>query len=297
MPNYPRLITATDNTGLSVGNYTVESDITASDGTILDTKTINFQVIQLPPLPTAPILVSPGTDTAPGPIIDTLLPSLTWNAVSGADSYELTIFRYPYGSSNVIFDIGQLTGTSYTVPAGVFFGGEEYSWQLKASNAAGSGNSSPMFYFQSPGSYAAPAVTSDAATNVTATSATLNGNLTSLGSASGVAVSFDYGTTTNYGSNTAPQMVTATGAYNDSATGLTPDTTYHFRAQAVGSTTVYGDDLTFTTASATTTSTTTSSTTILHPRRYFIHNDDDTYYVNSCHNHINNINSDEWLLH
>jgi len=46
----------------------------------------------------------------------------------------------------------------------------------------------------------APTVGTSAASDVTANSATLNGNLTSPGSATTVNVSFEYGRTTSYGS-------------------------------------------------------------------------------------------------
>ena len=54
------------------------------------------------------------------------------------------------------------------------------------------------------------AVTSSAATGITTTGATLNGNLTALGGAGSVSVSFDYGTTTGYGNSiSAPAMIAA----------------------------------------------------------------------------------------
>jgi mono/diheme cytochrome c family protein len=100
---------------------------------------------------------------------------------------------------------------------------------------------------------AAPlAVTSNAASAMTTTQATLNGSVTSLGAESSVAVSFDYGPTTSYGSSAAgvPASLSAAGVFSANLTGLSGGTTYHFRARAVGATTAYGTDQTFTTASA-----------------------------------------------
>ena len=95
----------------------------------------------------------------------------------------------------------------------------------------------------------APTVSTSASGNLAATTATLNGNLTALGTASSVTVSFEWGTTTSYGSETAAQSLTAIGAFSANLTGLTSSTTYHFRAKAVGhGATVYGEDMTFTTA-------------------------------------------------
>jgi hypothetical protein len=94
-----------------------------------------------------------------------------------------------------------------------------------------------------------PTVTTNAASGLTTTGATLNANLTSKGSASTVTVSFEYGPTTAYGSTATgiPPTLTSTGAFTASLTGLTPNTTYHYRAKAVGDGTTYGSDQQFTT--------------------------------------------------
>ena len=97
----------------------------------------------------------------------------------------------------------------------------------------------------------APAVTTSAATGVSATGATLNGSLTSLGSASSVTVSFQYGTTTSYGSTASVSPArTATGSFSAAISGLSASTTYHFRAVATGDGTVNGADMSFTTPAA-----------------------------------------------
>ncbi|MEW6141884.1 MAG: C1 family peptidase [Chloroflexota bacterium] len=95
-------------------------------------------------------------------------------------------------------------------------------------------------------------VSTGAATGVNSTTATLNGNLTSLGTATSVNVSFEYGTTTGYGTATATQTRTTTGAFSAGVSGLTPNTLYHYRAKADGATagTASGADVTFTTLTA-----------------------------------------------
>jgi len=90
-------------------------------------------------------------------------------------------------------------------------------------------------------------VATNDATSVTASGATLNGNLTDLGPNASVQVYFQYGTTAAYGSTTTTQAKTATGAFSHNLSGLLSGTEYHYRAVAVGSTTVYGSDKTFTT--------------------------------------------------
>jgi 6-pyruvoyl-tetrahydropterin synthase len=97
----------------------------------------------------------------------------------------------------------------------------------------------------------APTVTTGVANNISENSATLNGNLSSLGSASSVVFSFEWGPTTSYGNGTTPHSASGTGAFNGEVTGLSSALTYHFRAKAVGDGTVYGDDMTFNTVDTT----------------------------------------------
>jgi len=93
-----------------------------------------------------------------------------------------------------------------------------------------------------------PTVVTNTASAVTRTSATLNGNLTGLGTALSVGVSFEWGTSTAYGNETPVVSVSQTGVFSASLSGLSDGTTYHFRAKAVGDGTTYGTDRTFTTA-------------------------------------------------
>jgi hypothetical protein len=102
---------------------------------------------------------------------------------------------------------------------------------------------------------APPLVSSFAATNVSATGATLNATV-NPGSAATTAY-FEYGTTTSYGSTAAltlsPNNGASTQNVSASITGLTASTTYHFRIvadNAYGRET--GGDRTFTTGADTT---------------------------------------------
>jgi trimeric autotransporter adhesin len=93
-----------------------------------------------------------------------------------------------------------------------------------------------------------PVVTTNPATNVTSSSATLNGSLDPHGLTT--SVYFQYGTTTSYGSTTASQTKTGNTYQSVSAniSGLAASTTYHFRIVAINSGgTRYGSDRTFTT--------------------------------------------------
>jgi hypothetical protein len=93
-----------------------------------------------------------------------------------------------------------------------------------------------------------PVVTTGTATNVTASSATLNGSLDPHGLTT--SVSFQYGTTTSYGHTTPLQSKTGNTYLNIAAniSGLTTHTTYHFRIMATNTAgTRFGSDRTLTT--------------------------------------------------
>jgi hypothetical protein len=100
-----------------------------------------------------------------------------------------------------------------------------------------------------------PSVTTNAASNVNIDSAVLNGNLTDLGSASSVYVFFEWGTTHSgpYPNKIAatPSCMTGTGTFFANLISLSPDTTYYFKALAVGYGFGYGLEGNFTTANVT----------------------------------------------
>lgn len=94
-----------------------------------------------------------------------------------------------------------------------------------------------------------PAATTNAATNVTSTSATLNATV--FPNQNPTTYYFQYGTTPSYGTQTATQGPVggnAGKAASADVAGLTPGTTYHFRIVASNSAgTSVGADATFTT--------------------------------------------------
>ena len=92
---------------------------------------------------------------------------------------------------------------------------------------------------------APPSVITNATGDITADSAILNGNLTAMGTAASVTVSFEWGNTTSYGNETPAEVLNALGVFSGNITGLNSNTTYHFRAKAVGDGTSYGNDTTF----------------------------------------------------
>jgi len=97
----------------------------------------------------------------------------------------------------------------------------------------------------------APTVTTNSASNVTTTGATLSGNVTSDGNATVTARGFVYGTSANNLSQTV-QSGSGTGSYTASLTGLASGTTYYYKAYATNSEgTGYGEIMLFTTTAST----------------------------------------------
>jgi len=104
-----------------------------------------------------------------------------------------------------------------------------------------------------------PVVTTNAASSVAPFSATLNGNLTDMGTAASVDLSFQYGTTSgSYSSETTPVSYSSgvPHAFSQSISGLSMGTRYYFRAKAAGDAVGYGDELYFDTLPVPTVTTT-----------------------------------------
>ena len=94
-----------------------------------------------------------------------------------------------------------------------------------------------------PAGAATVAYPSPSAASVTQSSATVLGSVDGAGEAA-----FEYGTSTTYGSCTAPVTVSGAQPVSAALTGLGPGTTYHFRLVAVSSAgQTLGDDQSFTT--------------------------------------------------
>jgi len=173
----------------------------------------------------------PATITIPGgtlQMVDTIFPltanqNTTWSIVQGTGNASVSATGLVTAISN---------GTVYAKSTAVQDPTVFDSLLITISNQA------PM----------PPTVVTLAATNVTTTSATLNGTVTANNATT--TVTFDYGLTTAYGNTIAATPGTVTGSsptpVTASLSGLITDTTYHFRCVGVNAQgTTYGSDLTF----------------------------------------------------
>jgi uncharacterized protein (TIGR02145 family) len=175
---------------------------------------------------------------------------VTLNGTVNANNFSATVtFEYgtttSYGST-IPATPSTVTGSSTTNVSANISGltqGTFYHFKVKAVNAGGTTDGGEQTFT----TLQEPSATTDAATNITTTSATLNGTVNANNSSTNV--SFEYGTSTAYGSTVSASPGTVTGntntLVNASLTGLTQGTTYHYRVKAVSSGgTIYGLDKT-----------------------------------------------------
>jgi phosphodiesterase/alkaline phosphatase D-like protein len=181
------------------------------------------------------------------------LPPVIWTGGANdimTDAATLNGNLYLMGSAttvNVSFEYGTTSGayTGSTTPQAMtereafqadltgLLSNTMYYYRARGVGDNGSGHGAEQVF--TTGSFP-PAVTTDSATGIAASSATLNGNLDSRGTATTVNVSYEYGTTHRgpYPNSTMPQARMATGAFNANLSGLTSFTVYYYRARADG---------------------------------------------------------------
>ncbi|MDO8473254.1 MAG: S8 family peptidase [Dehalococcoidia bacterium] len=167
--------------------------------------------------------------------------------LSGLGSTSTVNVSFLWGTTSATTD-GETPPTAttttgpFSAPISGLTPGVRYYFRAKAAgDTAGYGAVNSFLYTVRP-----PQVATNSATAVTGTSATLNGSLTGLGSASSVNATFQWGTTraTSDG-ETAVTAMTTTGVFTAGIVGLTPGTRYYFRAKAAGDTTAYSSVVSF----------------------------------------------------
>ena len=171
--------------------------------------------------------------------------TLSGNVTSaGVASVTSRGFLYGTNSSDLTQTVLGGSGTgSYTASLSGLTSGTTYYYKAFATNNAGTAYGEIMS-FTTPN---LPTVTTGSASSVTATGATLSGNVTSAGGATVTARGFLYGTNSNNLSQTV-QSGSGTGSFTKALTGLTSGTTYYYKAYATTSAgTAYGELMSFTT--------------------------------------------------
>jgi uncharacterized repeat protein (TIGR03803 family) len=184
----------------------------------------------------------------------TLIASYSATLNGSVDPHGLTTSVYfQYGTTTsygLTTSPQSKTGNTYqNVAAGIgsLSANTVYHFRIVATNSAGTVHGADRT-FTTLSATGPPVVTTNPATNVTASSATLNGSLDPHGLPTNV--NFQYGTTTSYGHTTPTQSQTGNTYRNITAniSGLITHTTYHFRIVATNSAgTRDGSDKTFTT--------------------------------------------------
>lgn len=203
------------------------------------------------PPPATPPTVVTGAASGVGPTSGTLNLDLT--GLGSASSVQVS-FEWGQTAACGNRSSGQtMSGTgSFSYPLSNLSPATTYYFRARADGAV-TVQGSTLSFTTSPAPIVAPAAATQRATGMAQDGATLNGTLTGLGSAASVQVFFEWGLTDSYGYTTPSRTRTGTGGFSADLSGLTGDTTYHFRARAVGDDTAYGSDMTFVTSASPTT--------------------------------------------
>jgi phosphodiesterase/alkaline phosphatase D-like protein len=172
--------------------------------------------------------------------------------VNAGDSLTTVTFEYgldtSYGSTAAASPspVSGSTNTAVSATVTDFLPNTLYHYRVKATNTNGTTNGADMTFTTLP---QAPTAVTGAASAVASTSATLNGTVNANGDST--AVTFEYGTDTNYGTTVTADQSPVTGstgtAVSKGIAGLTNGITYHYRVVATNAGgTTNGTDMTFT---------------------------------------------------
>lgn len=221
-------------TGLTPGTkYYIRAYATNASGTVYGDELSFSTTVALPAVPAA-VTAIPGNAQA---AVSFTVP--TFDGGSAITGYTVT-------SSP-----GNLTAAGNTSPITMtgLTNGTSYSFTVTATNSAGTSVTSAPSNAVTP--FGAPLATTVAANAITTSGGTLNGTINPNGAST--AVRFEYGLTPNYGTTVFADQSPLAGAEGVSVskmiTGLSPNTSYHYRVVGVNAAgTVAGSDQIFTTA-------------------------------------------------
>ncbi|MBR4584810.1 MAG: hypothetical protein IKO34_13515, partial [Bacteroidales bacterium] len=170
--------------------------------------------------------------------------------VTAAGNDPVTVRGFVWGtsSSNLSNNVEVGSGTgSFTKEITGLTHSTTYYYKAYATNAAGTSYGQVKSFATT--TITAPAVQTNAASSISMTGATLNGNVTADGGATVTARGFVYGTSASNLSQNV-QSGSGTGSFTKALTGLTHSTTYYYKAYATNSAgTAYGEVKQFTTTS------------------------------------------------
>jgi len=184
--------------------------------------------------------------------------SATLNGLVNPNDLSTTV-TFEYGESTAYgnqatADQSPLTGSANTSVSANITGlsaSTTYHYRVVATNSASTVNGADQLFTTLAESYV-PVVTTQTATNITANSARINGQVTPRGDST--TVIFEWGTNTAYGNQrtmTDPAGISGTTVrdFSTDVDGLNENTTYHYRVVASNPAgTIYGDDLYFITS-------------------------------------------------
>ncbi|MES3030802.1 MAG: LamG-like jellyroll fold domain-containing protein [Patescibacteria group bacterium] len=177
--------------------------------------------------------------------------TITWDTNEDATTVVQYGLTTSYGTASTTSD-GSIYGTFYVTTHGIVLRslspGTTYHYRLINTDYAGNVSTSSDYTFAT--SPLASTVTTNAASSVTSSSATLNGEITFSGG-DATQSGFAYSTISNLATGVSTSTLgaqTGTATFSTGISSLTPSTTYYFRAYVTNaSTTSYGSIQNFTT--------------------------------------------------
>jgi hypothetical protein len=191
--------------------------------------------------------------------VQTTTATLNASFVKGTKTITARGFRYGTSSGNYPSSCnGTVSGTNFSAGITGLTANTTYYYQAYVTTADGTVYSNEKNFTTSP---IPPTVTTNDATNIQTTTATLNASFTQ-GSKPITARGFNYGTTSGSYTLSADGAVSGS-TFSANITGLTANTTYYYKAYVTTDDgTVYGDEISFTTLAVPPTVTTEDATSV-----------------------------------
>ncbi|MCT6923027.1 S-layer homology domain-containing protein [Metasolibacillus sp.] len=236
---------------------------TDSNSNLIDSSSLNFENITIANVSTCdtqPPIVSNGVISSSN--ISTTGVTLGWTKatdnVTAQGDLEYLVYQSSSNNINTVSNIeanGTPLGSGFTKDIATFnvtglSPSTTYYFNVIVKDAMGNKTAYTMQSVTTAIPASAPTVTtSTPASNITTTEAMVGGNVIADGGAAITERGIVYATTTNPTTSNDKRTTTgSTGAFTANLSGLSPNTTYHYRAYATNSVgTSYGDNQSFTT--------------------------------------------------